>query len=423
MLYNVCNMELSRKNIISYLKQTPGASASEMGSVFKKGRTSIIYQLKYLLDEKLVTKKVESRVSRYYVGDAKSISKFYEREIKELQDELTSVIEVKSTNRKGKRMKLAFVNYFDLLPESVQKLEKYYEIADFSDKELFITKDELIYRGKDADVIVNNWGCDVDKYVVDSLPTLKYMHASTAMTIYIDEDALQKRGIHLSNIPESYRSIALEEFLLAQTFTLLRNAYISGSQFKAGVLEFRQFMGEQIRGKTIGIIGYSTFVQNFINMMKNLGVEVLMYNEREGREPDEVGLAKFSSIQDVVDKADILYWLHSADEDSYIKYRLNDALLDLIKKPIYLISIGKYEDSNIEKIRKLIYAGLIKGIAIDASFSGKAVEEAKRIAYLPNVLLTPDVSWYTTKSVENLNYHTVERLIAYARGDLSLMLY
>lgn len=416
-------MELTRKNIVSYIKQNPGISAAELGSYFRKGRTSIIYQLKYLLDEKLVTKKVEGRVSRYYVGSEKDITRFYEREISGLQKELESVTKIAKVPVRGRKLKLSFVNYFDLLPESKQRLERYYDIADFSSKELFISKDDLIYRAKDADVVVNNWGCEVDKYVIDSLPKLKYMHASTAMTIYIDAEVMQKKGIHLSNVPEGYRTIALEEFLLAQTFTLLRNAYISGSQFKAGVLEFKQFRGEQLRGKTIGIIGYSTFVQTFINMMRNLGVEVMMYNERKDREPADVGLSKFSTIRELVEKADILYWLHSADEDSYIKYRLNDALLDLIKRPVYLVSIGKYEDSNFEKIRKLIYAGLIKGLAVDASYTDKAVEEAKRIAYLPNVLLTPDVSWYTSKSVENLNYHTVERLVAYAKGDLSYMLY
>jgi phosphoglycerate dehydrogenase-like enzyme len=411
--------------IINYLSINNGGDIKELTGHFGIGRTSLLYRLSGLISKGLIINVKKEGVSHYFKAGNAVYKKYYEGEIEKLKSEyesLSSRLLLREEHKTGERLKLVFINYYDLMPKYRKELEKYYNIDDYSDKELYLTKSEFVYRAKDADVIVNNWALEVDKSILSLLPKLQYMHVSTVMHRYVDINALKKRKIHFSHISYEYRFVALLEFVLAQTFTLMRNVEVASSQFRSGVTEFRQFGGDQLRGRRAGILGTSVLNKELYLTLKGLGTEVFVYSDNKADDPAMWGLKQFNSLKEVVSNSDILYITHSEDRKFPPADKLDKTVLSLIKKPIYIVSIAKHKYIDTKLVRKLVYDGKIRGLALDyfgdlPKIKHISDSDISEIAFLPNVLITPDVAWYTKDAVEKMNKETADCLIAYAKGD------
>ncbi|PIY18229.1 hypothetical protein COZ14_00745 [Candidatus Dojkabacteria bacterium CG_4_10_14_3_um_filter_Dojkabacteria_WS6_41_9] len=85
----------------------------------------------------------------------------------------------------------------------------------------------------------------------------------------------------------------------------------------------------------------------------------------------------------------------------------------------------KHHYIDYQRLRELLYSGMIRGIALDSypEIQEGQLQDAKRLMYLPNVLITPDIGWYTRDSVKNMNAQTTQRLIAYAEGKTEFLLF
>lgn len=410
--------------ILKELSKDGPISTKELTERLGRKRTTINYRLDALLDLNIIKRIKSGRNSEYLLTEKANVDQVFQDEIEKLSKLQTQINEiVTKTQKSNEKLKLAFVNYYDLLPEYKKSLEEYYEIQDFSDKELFISYDEFLFRARDADVVVNNAGCNVRKEEISKLNKLKYLHVSTSMYRYVDTDALKSSGIHFSNLPD-YRLSSISEFALAQTFALLRNVRGSSAQLQSGVTHFKYFKGELLRGKVVGILGTDEISLDLYRLLKNLGTEVLLYTENVEDDPNMMGVSRFYSIKEIFEKAEIIYSVDSSDNLLNATKKLDNSLLDNITNPIHLISLSKHQYIDYDLLRKLLYEGKIKGLGLEVGFLGENLhEERNKIMYIPNVFIAPDVAWYTSDSVEKLNRLTNRALISYAQGINKYLLF
>ncbi len=461
-------METIVNKILKSISEPGGMSATDLAVGLAISRTAVRHHLQALEQQGLITQQKQGKQRLYFMASDSSVAAVYSQRIedilleaKQIGDQEGGVFQ-KLTQNLGQKLgssghdlhglgqnqgqlqgeylqnrskvgahkpKLAFINYFDLLPKTREELANYYQLIDFSDKELIITPEEFVYRGREAEVIVNNWGCEVDAALLSQLPNLQYMHLSTHSYSYVDLKAAQERGVRISHFKtDRYKKNALLEYLLAQTFALLRKVESAADEVAGGVKEFRQFRGEQLRGKCAAVFGTNDATKELVLILKNLGLEVIVHNDDKFYDPADFGVSRFASITDIQAQADIVYFLNRgalAFGNSY--YNLDKKILSGFKKPVYIVSVTKHEQIDYDIIRKLIVAGRIKGIAFD--FLKEFTQTAPlingstgKILYLPNVLITPDISWYTDESVELMNQEVLEYLLAFAKGDKSNML-
>lgn len=410
----------------------PHCKTADIQKILSYNRTTLLYKLDRLLKAKLIKKAFEGNVATYLPAEKAFVESYFNSQIEEtrkIQTQLLDRFKQPKTKADNAKPKLVFVNYYDLLPSYKEELANTYEIFDYSNKELFLSPEEFVYRGQDADVIVNNWACDVTKPLLDQLPNLKYMHVSTHMYRYVDLKALDEKGIHFSHLQApDYRIHALSEYAIAQTFALLRKVAVAASQLRSGVMEFKQFTGDELRGKVAGIIGTDPVSKELYYFLKNLGTEVYVHSDNTIAHPHDWGLSKFTPLKALVEQSDILYLVNSEDTPPKISEKLDSKLLGLIKKPVYLVSITKHKYIDTKFIKKLIYSGKLKGLALDYFEDMHRLRELKdsdisSITYLPNVLITPDIAWSTKASIENMNIATNKYLMAYAKGDYSSLLF
>ncbi|MEN9389676.1 MAG: hypothetical protein RLY61_760 [Candidatus Parcubacteria bacterium] len=418
--------------LLEYIILNPHCRMADIQRHLGHSRTTLLYKLTKLLNAKLIIKAYEGNAAIYLPAEKTNIENYFNLHIDKTiktQKQLLSKYKLTELRADRTKPKLVFINYYDLLPSHYEELKAVYEITNYSNKELFISPEEFVYRGQDAEVIVNNWACDVTKSLIDQLPKLKYMHVSTHMYRYVDLKALDEKGIHFSHLQApDYRIHALSEYAIAQTFALLRKVAVTASQLRSGVMEFKQFTGDELRGKVAGIIGTDAVSKELYYFLKNLGTEVYVHSDNAITHPHDWGLSKFTPLKSLVEQSDILYLANSEDTPPKICERLDSKLLGLIKKPIYLISITKHKYIDTKLVKKLIYNGKLKGLALDYFEDMHKIQELtdsdiRTITYLPNVLITPDIAWSTQTSIENMNIATNKYLMAYAKGDYSCLLF
>jgi phosphoglycerate dehydrogenase-like enzyme len=396
---------------------------------FDLKRTAALYHLDDLLAKGLITRYQQGRKYTYFVAESERVSGYFNEKISELQllqQQLQSTtVQRHRPLKKGEKLTLSFVNYYDLEPDHREKLSQYYDIIDYSQTQLYISPEEFIKRAKDADVVVNNYACKTTEEIISQLPRTQYMHLTTHMYRYVDVDALKKYQIHLSNIPYSYKSVAVTEYVLAQTFALLRDTVEAAAQVRTGVNEFRYFQGEQLRGKKVIIFGTEIGAKDLIELFRGFGVEIAIYTEDPHQDPSFWGVSHFATREEVFETGDIFYFSWTGDEYKTLVGKIDKNFLDYIKRPVYIISVYKHKYIDYQYLRELLYSGMIKGIAFDSypQIHEGQLNDAKRLMYLPNVLITPDIGWYTKESVKNMNAHTTEQLIAYAQGNTEFLLF
>lgn len=417
--------------ILVKIKAKPGINLYELCDEVSIKRTTLQYQLRKLITANLIRVEYKDKKATYYLSSLNEIQEFIKNEVARVRQQFNDLITVdfgKQNVPIREKLKLAVANYYDFIPEYRKELEQNYDIIDYSTTELYIDQSEFVRRCKDADVILSNWACSITDQVVAQLPKLQYLHVSTHMYRYVDLEALRSRGIHFSHIRENYKVIAVTEFMLAQTFFLLRNISDASREVKSGVKDFKYFMGEQLRGKTVGIIGTNEISFQLVQALKNLGTNVLVYSESSSDSANLYGLTKFSTAQELFESCDILYNTATGDSGTKLASNLTMEFLGQLSRPVYYISIQKHASIDFDLIRDLKYKGILKGIALDnmPEFQVNRLgitKELRKILYLPNVIITPDIAWYTDGSVQNMNQYSNRNLIAYLRGDTSHLLF
>jgi len=409
--------------LLKFIKINGGVTIYDIMERFALGRTAALYQIEKIADKGLIVTYKNRKKTVYMLLNSHALKNYFKDRISELTQDMQELIAKDKKIRfksRNKKLTVAFVNYYDILPLYRKELEAKFEIVDFTDGKLYITPEEFVKRAKDADIVVNNYATDYfSSEMLERLPRMQYMHLSTHMYRYIDIGALRRNNVHLSNMPYTYKSIAVAEYLLAQTFALLRETVTASEQLKAGVNEFRYFRGEQLRGKKVIIFGTDIGTKDVVENLKGLGVEVAIFTDDKNVDPAFFGVGHFATEEEVFETGDILYVSWTGDEKKGLVGNIDENFLNRIKRPVYIISIYKHRKIDYKKLRELIYSGMIKGIAFDSypEISGSQRSEAKSLLFLPNVIVTPDIGWYTSDSIENMNKFTNERLLAYANGQ------
>jgi D-3-phosphoglycerate dehydrogenase len=175
----------------------------------------------------------------------------------------------------------------------------------------------------------------------------------------------------------------------------------------------------ELRGKTLGIIGYGNIGTQVSVLAESLGMRVIFY-DIETKMP--LGNAEdMRSLKEVLSKADIVT-LH-VPETAQTKNLLNKSNLKYCKKGSIILNYARGEVIELNDLRKFIESGQIAGAAIDVF----PVEPEKNgdhfespLQNLPNVLLTPHIGGSTEEAQQNIGEDVSNKLLNYLEKGVSL---
>jgi len=242
-------------------------------------------------------------------------------------------------------------------------------------------------------------------------------------TNQIDMNAAINNGVAVFNSPFSNtRSVA--EMVIAHCINLMRRSFEKSSAAHHGMWMKDSNDSFEIRGKTLGIIGYGHIGSQVSVLAENMGMKVIFYDI----EPKlSLGNAvPVRSLNDLLERSDIVT-LHVPGHPS-TKNMIDAARLKRMKKGSMLINYSRGDVIDLAAAGKSIEAKHLRGLAIDVF----PVEPANNkesfhspVQGLPNVILTPHIGGSTLEAQENIGKDVAGKLISFLEtgsttGSLSI---
>jgi len=279
------------------------------------------------------------------------------------------------------------------------------EVAIYNDTAK--NKAEVIKRIGDADAIITSW-TDLDKKIFDACPNLKYLGIWATGYGWIDVKYANEKCMTVTNVP-GYATESVAELVFGQLISLLRKTREADERVRQGKFEQEGLEGQELRGKTIGIIGFGRIGTRVAELAKAFGMNVIYFSRT--RKPDcEKNGVKWCTLDELVKKADIIT-LHASSGEEL----LSEKELDEMKDGAIVINFGIAGAVNEDALIKRVKNG--KLYAIMDHYVGHKIKPGF-IEQTSRTLLTPEIGFYTTQALSRLTQICIENAKSYLAGKV-----
>lgn len=268
---------------------------------------------------------------------------------------------------------------------------------------------ELIDQIKDAHVVCIRSGTQIRKETLDHCPKLLAIGCFCIGTNQVDLQDAMLKGIPVFNDPHSNtRSVA--ELVIGLCIVLLRDLFNKNAAAHAGKWKKMSEGAHEMRGKTLGIIGYGRIGSQLSILAEAMGMQVCYYDIDQKLSIGNVRavptLEELLSISDIVT-------LH-VPETPQTRNMINRERLGLLKKSAYLINTSRGKVVDLEALTEVLSAKVIKGAAIDVFQQEPADSKTpfeSPLQKLDNVILTPHIGGATEEAQENIGLAVTQKLL------------
>lgn len=174
--------------------------------------------------------------------------------------------------------------------------------------------------------------------------------------------------------------------------------------------------GHELKGKTVGIIGYGYMGKAFAQRLSGFDVEILAHDKYvSGFGTEQV---KEVSLDELKEKADIIS-LHLPETPETVNY-IDQAFISSCSKPFYLINTARGKAVNTQEMLDGIDNGKILGACLDVlEFESSSFEQAafeneafKRLVQNRKVVLSPHIAGWTHEAKYKLGHYLAEKIVA-----------
>ena len=280
-----------------------------------------------------------------------------------------------------------------------------------------LSEEELIKVIKDVHILGIRSKTFISKKVLDSAKKLQAIGCFCIGINQVDLKACKQKGIAVYNAPYSNtRSVA--ELVIGASILLIRKILDKNKAAHNGVWNKDAKGSFELRGKTMGIIGYGNIGTQLSVMAEAMGMRVQFY-DIETKLPLGNAQAR-KSIKEIVGSSDIIS-LH-VPETNQTKNLIHKALIKQFKSGSILVNYARGEVVDLDALAEAIKEKHIAGAAIDVfpiepEKNGDAFKTT--LQGLSNVLLTPHIGGSTEEAQENIGEDVSIKLYQYLERGVS----
>lgn len=278
-----------------------------------------------------------------------------------------------------------------------------------SDEPLF-TREQTLASIKEYEGLAIRTKFQVDREILDAAPNLKWIARAGAGMDNIDEAYAKAKGIQCINAPEG-NADAVGEHAVGMLLALLNKFRQADMQVRTGVWDREGNRGWELKGRTVGIIGYGHMGQAFAQKLQGFGVQVLAYDKYKTGFSD--AFAKEVSMEEIVKLSDVLSLHVPLTRET--KNLVNQEYLYHFRKPIFLLNTARGEVLDTAALVKALKEGKVLGAGLDVLETEKFPALGEQTWYpelvaQSNVLLSPHVAGWTQESYRKLSEVLAEKL-------------
>jgi len=288
-------------------------------------------------------------------------------------------------------------------PVGIEIMEKELEV----DVALKLKPEELIERIGVYDALVVRSGTKVTKPVIDAATNLKIIGRAGVGVDNIDLEEATKRGIVVVNAPAG-NTISAAEHTLALLFALSRKIPAANESLKVHRRwERSKYLGVEITGKTLGILGLGRIGTEVAKRAKGLGMKILAYDPYISRErADELGV-RITTFDEVIRNADYITIHTPLTKDT--RHLIDHEALSRMKDGVRIINCARGGIIDENALYEMIKSGKVAGAALDV-FENEPPFDS-RLLELDEVIVTPHLGASTAEAQVNVAVAIAEEIV------------
>ncbi len=263
--------------------------------------------------------------------------------------------------------------------------------------------EDLIAAAADCELIVSYRQSPGPAAVFERLPKLIAFLRCAIDIRNVDVPAASKAGVLVTQASAGFVT-SVSEMVLGFLVDLSRNITRSTMEYRAGRVP-QAATGQELKGSTIGVIGYGAIGKELVRITRALGMRVLIHDPYQ--KVDQVGLDELLRESDYV----VPLAVATAETENLI----NERTLKLMKRGAYLINVSRGNLVDEAALEAALDSGHLAGAAVDV---GRAPDQmpSPRLAARPDVIATPHAAGLTVPAIEHQSMETVAQAAEIVQG-------
>jgi D-3-phosphoglycerate dehydrogenase len=275
-----------------------------------------------------------------------------------------------------------------------------------------ITRMEILDQVGEFEGLIIRSKTPMDRELMEKASKLKFIARAGAGLDQIDLDYMVQRGIKLFHAAKGNRD-AVAEHAVGGLLALFNHITKADSEVRKGIWDREGNRGDELMGKTVGIMGYGNMGKSFAKRLGGFGVKILAFDKYKidyTKEPvKEVTWEKLKA------EADVLSIHVPLTQETRNFFTLDE--IRSFSKPFWLINTARGEVVNFATLNAALDLGVLRGAVLDVlenekfkKFTPEQKEEFEKLAQRPNVLFSPHVAGWTFESYVKINQVLVKKI-------------
>lgn len=283
------------------------------------------------------------------------------------------------------------------------------------DRSSLTDEQESIDRIQDAEIVFTN-KTPITRRVLDACRSIRFIGVLATGYNVVDVAYAKEKGIPVSNVP-AYGTDAVSQYAIALLLEVCHHIGHHDQAVKAGRWEnnpdwcFWDYPLIELKGKTMGVIGFGRIGQATGRIAKALGMEVIahdLYTSEQGRE-----IGTYVTMEQLLAGADVIS-LHcnlTVENNGFI----NKETISHMKDGVILINNSRGQLVNEQDLADALNSGKVAAAALDV-VSSEPIKGDNPLLKAKNCLITPHISWAPKESRQRIMDCSIQNLKAFLDG-------
>jgi|TARA_X000000950_G_C13881502_1_gene647063 D-3-phosphoglycerate dehydrogenase len=280
------------------------------------------------------------------------------------------------------------------------------------DTKIGLSEDELATEITEYSGLIVRSAVTVTEKIINSASNLKVIGRPGVGVDNVDLKAATNNGIVVMNTPLGNVQ-ATAELTFGIMHSLMRKISNANQSMHQKKWEKKKFIGNEMYGKTIGIIGFGNIGKKVSQIAHAYGMNVLVYSASISPEDEKKFNVTNQSIDDILEGADIITFHNKLSENS--KYLINSNAITKMKKNAIIINCARGGLVNEKDIKEALEKGNIAGYGCDVYENEP--EQDSIFSSIDNVVMTPHIGASTIEAQEKVAYQIAEQIVEFLKNN------
>ena len=252
----------------------------------------------------------------------------------------------------------------------------------------------LVYRMQDADVVIIS-NIKLSEVVLSKCKNLKMLSVAFTGLDHIDLNYCKQHNIVVRNA-SGYATTAVCELTIGLILDVYRQITFLDAQTR-NLQTRNNFLGRQMAGKTVGIIGTGAIGSAVALSLQGLGCNVIAWNRSENQVLINSGV-EYLSLENLLVVSDIISVHLPLTEDTY--HLLDASALKLCKKDAIIINTARGNIIDMQALADMLTTGNLAGAGIDVFETEPPLLHNHPLIAAPNCIITPHIGYATQEAFQ-----------------------